>query len=147
MRPRRAEADAAGSRSRAGAWLVRPAAVWCGFAVVHLYFLGWMASFFLHGWAFSDTEQYREWAMAGYNAPVEDSVSPWVYPVLAQVFIFLPRVMGHDLYLLGWTLMITALNAVAMWFLLHRAHRPARGELPELVGDGPGGVVRRYGNL
>ena len=65
MRPRRAEADAAGFRSRAGAWLMRPAAVWCGFAVVHLYFLGWMASFFLHGWAFSDTEQYREWAMAG----------------------------------------------------------------------------------
>ncbi|HAG63570.1 MAG TPA: hypothetical protein DCL70_06115, partial [Kocuria sp.] len=60
---------------------MRPAAVWCGFAVVHLYFLGWMASFFLHGWAFSDTEQYREWAMAGYNAPVEGSVSPWVYPV------------------------------------------------------------------
>ncbi|MGW2672849.1 hypothetical protein [Kocuria rhizophila] len=145
MRPRRAEADAAGFRSRAGAWLMRPAAVWCGFAVVHLYFLGWMASFFLHGWAFSDTEQYREWAMAGYNAPVEDSVSPWVYPVLAQVFIFLPRVMGHDLYLLGWTLMITALNAVAMWFLLHRAHRPARGELPELAGDGPSGVVVRAG--
>lgn len=135
MRPRRAEADAAGFRSRAGAWLVRPAAVWCGFAVVHLYFLGWMASFFLHGWAFSDTEQYREWAMAGYNAPVTDAVSPWVYPVLAQIPIMLPRIAGHDLYLLAWTLMITVLDAVAMWFLLHRAHRPARGELPELVGD------------
>lgn len=114
---------------------MRPAAVWCGFAVVHLYFLGWMASFFLHGWAFSDTEQYREWAMAGYNAPVEDSVSPWVYPVLAQPFILLPRIMGHDLYLLGWTLMITVLDAVALWFLLHRAHRPARGELPGLIGE------------
>ena len=114
---------------------MRPASVWCGFAVVHLYFLGWMASFFLHGWAFSDTEQYREWAMAGYNAPVTDAVSPWVYPVLAQIPIMLPRIAGHDLYLLAWTLMITALNAVAMWFLLHRAHRPARGELPELVGE------------
>ncbi|MDO4917965.1 glycosyltransferase 87 family protein [Kocuria sp.] len=101
--------------------LLRPAAVWCGFAVVHVYFLGWMASFFLHGWAFSDTEQYREWAMAGYNAPVSDAVSPWVYPVLAQVPIMLPRLAGHDLYLLAWTLVITALNAVAMWFLLHRA--------------------------
>ncbi|WP_439108823.1 hypothetical protein [Kocuria tytonicola] len=94
-----------------------------------------MASFFLHGWAFSDTEQYREWAMAGYNAPVTDAVSPWVYPVLAQIPIMLPRIAGHDLYLLAWTLMITVLNAVAMWFLLHRAHRPARGELPELVGE------------
>jgi len=118
-------------------WLLTPAAVWCGFAVVHVYFLCWMASFFLHGWAFSDTEQYREWAMAGYNAPVTDAVSPWVYPVLAQVPIMLPRIAGHDLYLLAWTLMITVLDAVAMWFLLHRAHRPARGELPELVGGTP----------
>ena len=104
-------------------WLLTPAAVWCGFAVVHVYFLCWMASFFLHGWAFSDTEQYREWAMAGYNAPVTDAVSPWVYPVLAQVPIMFPRIAGYDLYLLAWTLMITALNAVAMWFLLHRAPR------------------------
>ncbi|WP_424321734.1 hypothetical protein [Kocuria tytonicola] len=94
-----------------------------------------MASFFLHGWAFSDTEQYREWAMAGYNAPVTDAVSPWVYPVLAQLPIMLPRIAGHDLYLLAWTLMITVLNAAAMWFLLHRAHRPAVGELPGPVGD------------
>ena len=125
--------------------LMHPGAVWCGFAVVHLYFLGWMASFFLRGEAFSDTEQYREWAMAGYNAPVTDAVSPWVYPVLAQVPIMLPRIAGHDLYLFAWTLMVTVLNTVAMWFLLHRAHRPARGELPELVGEppvrSPGGSV------
>lgn len=111
-------------------WLMTPAAVWCGFAGVHVYFLCWMATFFLHGWAFSDTEQYREWAMAGYDAPASGSVSPWVYPVLAQIPIMLPRIAGHDLYLLAWTLMITALNAVAMWFLLHRAHRPEAGELP-----------------
>ncbi|WP_330445881.1 hypothetical protein OH817_09125 [Kocuria rhizophila] len=129
--------DAAAARPRGLERLMRPAAVWCGFAVVHLYFLGWMASFFLHGWAFSDTEQYREWAMAGYNAPVEGSVSPWVYPVLAQPFILLPRIMGHDLYLLGWTLMITVLDAVALWFLLHRAHRPAAWELPGPRGGTP----------
>lgn len=113
----------AARRRRPPAWLNRPAAVWVGFAVVHVYFLCWMATFFLHGWAFSDTEQYREWAMAGYNAPDQGSVSPWVYPVLAQVPIMFPRIAGHDLYLLAWTLMITALNAVAMWFLLHRAPR------------------------
>ena len=110
-------------RRRPQEWLNRPAAVWVGFAVVHVYFLCWMATFFLHGWAFSDTEQYREWAMAGYNAPDQGSVSPWVYPVLAQVPIMFPRIAGYDLYLLAWTLMITALNAVAMWFLLHRAPR------------------------
>ena len=44
-------------RRRPQEWLNRPAAVWVGFAVVHVYFLCWMATFFLHGWAFSDTEQ------------------------------------------------------------------------------------------
>ena len=67
-----------------------PSSVWWGFAVVHLYFLGWMASFFLNGDTFSDTEQYRQWAMDGYNpANLDGKISPWVYPVLAQIPIFL----------------------------------------------------------
>lgn len=104
------------------AWFSRPSSVWWGFAVVHLYYLGWMASFFLNGWAFSDTEQYREWAMAGFSTDVaEQSISPWVYPVLAQIPIHLAGIAGHDLYLLAWTLIITALNALAIWFLTRRS--------------------------
>ncbi|MBA4102117.1 MAG: hypothetical protein C0488_07775, partial [Arthrobacter sp.] len=64
-------------------WFARASSVWWGFAVVHLYFLGWMASFFLHGDTFSDTEQYRQWAMDGYNpGDLDGKISPWVYPVL-----------------------------------------------------------------
>lgn len=111
-------------------WFSRPSSVWWGFAVVHVYYLGWMASFFLNGWAFSDTEQYREWAMAGFTPDVADaSISPWVYPVLAQIPIHLAGIIGHDLYLLAWTLIITALNAVAIWFLTRRSMR-GRGVAP-----------------
>ena len=107
--------------TRVIAWFSRPSSVWWGFAVVHLYYLGWMASFFLNGWAFSDTEQYREWAMAGFSTDVADqSISPWVYPVLAQIPIHVAGIAGHDLYLLAWTLIISALNAVAIWFLTRR---------------------------
>ncbi|WP_430298377.1 glycosyltransferase 87 family protein [Sinomonas sp. B1-1] len=105
-------------------WFSRPSSVWWGFAVVHLYFLGWMASFFLDGGTFSDTEQYRQWAMAGYNPDsLGGKISPWVYPVLAQIPIFLANVAGPQLYLLVWTLIITALNAVAMLYLTRGPRR------------------------
>ena len=106
------------------AWFARPGSVWWGFAVVHLYFLAWMASFFLHGDTFSDTEQYRQWAFGGYNpANLDGKISPWVYPVLAQIPIFLAGVAGPALYLLVWTLLITALNAVGLWYLTRGPRR------------------------
>lgn len=104
---------------RVVSWFSRPSSVWWGFAVVHVYFLGWMASFFIRGDAFSDTEQYRQWATEDY-LPAGDNpaISPWVYPVLAQIPIRVAGIAGHDLYLLVWTLIITALNALAIWFLI-----------------------------
>lgn len=51
----------------------------------------------------------------------DQSISPWVYPVLAQLPIHAAGIAGHDLYLLAWTLIITALNAVAIWFLTRRS--------------------------
>ena len=114
------------------AWFSRPSSVWWGFAVVHLYFLGWMMSFVIHGDAFSDTEQYRTWAMAGYDpGDREGEISPWVYPVLAQIPILLAGIAGHGPYLLVWTLIITVLNALGLEGLRQRiggAHRhDARG--------------------
>ena len=111
-------------------WFARPSSVWWGFAVVHLYFLGWMASFFLNGETFSDTEQYRQWAMAGYNpADLAGKISPWVYPVLAQIPIFLANIAGPSLYLLAWFLIITALNAVGLLYLT-RGPRKVTGIAP-----------------
>jgi hypothetical protein len=106
--------------AKAVGWFTRPSSVWWGFAVVHLYFLGWMASFFLNGDTFSDTEQYRQWAQDGYNPQdLDGKISPWVYPVLAQLPILLANVAGPSLYLLVWFLIITALNAVGLAFLTH----------------------------
>ncbi|HEY1156346.1 MAG TPA: glycosyltransferase 87 family protein [Arthrobacter sp.] len=111
-------------------WFARPSSVWWGFAVVHLYFLGWMASFFLNGDTFSDTEQYRQWATAGYNpADLAGKISPWVYPVLAQIPIFLANIAGPSLYLLVWFLIITALNAVGLLYLT-RGPRTVTGIAP-----------------
>ncbi|BCW73747.1 glycosyltransferase 87 family protein [Arthrobacter sp. NicSoilB11] len=111
-------------------WFARPSSVWWGFAVVHLYFLGWMASFFLNGDTFSDTEQYRQWALDGYNpADLTGKISPWVYPVLAQIPIFLANIAGPGLYLLVWFLIITALNAVGLVYLT-RGPRKVTGIAP-----------------
>ncbi|WP_439898658.1 glycosyltransferase 87 family protein [Paenarthrobacter nitroguajacolicus] len=105
-------------------WFARPASVWWGFAAVHIFFLCWMASFFLHGDTFSDTEQYRQWAMEGYHPEsLTGKISPWVYPVLAQIPIFLAGIAGPDLYLLVWTLIITALNALGLWYLTRGPRR------------------------
>jgi hypothetical protein len=104
--------------ARAVAWFGSRTSVWWGFAAVHLYFLGWMLSFVVHGDTFSDTEQYRQWALAGYQpGDVHGAISPWVYPVLAQLPIFLANIVGPNLYLLVWMLIITALNAGALAFL------------------------------
>lgn len=111
-------------------WFARPSSVWWGFAVVHLYFLGWMASFFLNGDTFSDTEQYRQWALDGYNpADLTGKISPWVYPVLAQIPIFLANIAGPGPYLLVWFLIITALNAVGLVYLT-RGPRKVTGIAP-----------------
>ncbi|MHA7301898.1 glycosyltransferase 87 family protein [Pseudarthrobacter sp. MDT1-22] len=111
-------------------WFARPSSVWWGFAVIHLYFLGWMASFFLNGDTFSDTEQYRQWAMDGYSPDsLDGKISPWVYPVLAQIPIFLANIAGPSLYLLCWFLIITGLNAVGLAFLT-RGPRKVKGIAP-----------------
>lgn len=106
------------------AWFGTRASVWWGFAVVHGYFLAWMASFFLRGDTFSDTEQYRQWATGVVpDRPGMAPITPWVYPALAQIPIHLANVFGPSLYLLGWFLLITALNAWALVVLLSGPRR------------------------
>ncbi|MDD0858547.1 hypothetical protein NHF46_13715 [Arthrobacter alpinus] len=112
------------------AWFRTPASVWWGFAAVHGFFLAWMFSFIVHSNTFSDTEQYRQWALLGYNpSSLGETISPWVYPLLAQLPIFAANIFGPSLYLLGWTLIIIALNAVGLAFLT-RGKRAVSGIAP-----------------
>ncbi len=115
---------------KALAWFRTPVSVWWGFAAVHGFFLAWMMSFIVHGDTFSDTEQYRQWALLGYNpSHLGDAISPWVYPLLAQIPIFAATMFGPSLYLLGWTVIIIALNAVGLLFLT-RGNRSTSGIAP-----------------
>ncbi len=112
------------------AWFRTPGSVWWGFAAVHLFFLAWMMSFVVHGDTFSDTEQYRQWALLGYNPDfLGDVISPWVYPLLAQLPIFAANIFGPSLYLLGWMLIVTALNAAGLYMLV-RGKRASSGVAP-----------------
>ncbi|WP_342028163.1 hypothetical protein [Arthrobacter alpinus] len=89
-----------------------------------------MMSFIIHGDTFSDTQQYRQWALLGYNpSDLGDVISPWVYPLLAQLPIFAANMFGPSLYLLGWTLIVIALNALGMVFLT-RGKRSHSGIAP-----------------
>jgi uncharacterized membrane protein len=89
-----------------------------------------MMSFIVHGNTFSDTEQYRQWAQLGYNpSDLGEVISPWVYPLLAQLPIFAANMFGPSLYLLGWTLIIIVLNAVGLVFLT-RGKRSVSGIAP-----------------
>ena len=57
--------------------------------------------------------------MAGYDpTDAGGGISPWVYPVLAQIPIHLAGIAGHGPYLLVWTLIITVLNAAIAATLL-----------------------------
>lgn len=68
--------------------------------------------------------------MLGYNPQdLGDAITPWVYPVLAQIPIFAANVFGPHLYLLGWTLIITVLDAIGLWFLT-RGPRSTSGIAP-----------------
>ncbi|WHF21548.1 hypothetical protein QJS66_15200 [Kocuria rhizophila] len=82
--------------SRAGARLVRPAAVWCGFAGGAAVLPGLDGLLSCTAGRSATPSSTGEWAMAGYNAPVEDPLARGCTRARAGVH-FLPRVMGHDL--------------------------------------------------
>ena len=100
------------------------AALWAVFALVHLWltYLGVVA---VPAEAFHDVDLYRWWMYLALDQgqwPVLDDA--WVYPVGALVPMLLPA-MGTTVstvgYALGWCLLVTALDAVAVVVLVRRA--------------------------
>ncbi|CAL8900212.1 hypothetical protein KVA01_10760 [Kocuria varians] len=95
--------------------LMTPRALLVGFLLVHLGFLVFALIVSLRGNAFSDTNIYRDWASAGFDERnIPSGPSPWVYPVLAQVPMWLAGLAGPGPFFFLWVLMISVLNAVAM---------------------------------
>lgn len=98
-----------------------PRALLVGFLLVHLGFLLFALIVSLQGNAFSDTNIYRAWAEAGFNERnIPSGPSPWVYPVLAQVPMWLAGLAGPGPFFFLWVLVISVLNAVAMAKLTDR---------------------------
>lgn len=112
----------AASWSRALVGLLRSRAVLIGaFAAVHLW-IGLVGTVIIPTRAFWDVDLYRWWMWQGLHQgtwPVLDG--DWVYPAGAILPMLLPGFVDTwdtRTYAVAWTLLITALNALAAWTLL-----------------------------
>ncbi|WP_024286559.1 glycosyltransferase 87 family protein [Cellulomonas sp. KRMCY2] len=100
------------------------AALWVAFVLVHLW-LTVLGVLVVPAEAFHDVDLYRWWmylALERGQWPVLDDA--WVYPVGALVPMLLPAVgttVSTVGYALGWCLLVTALDAVAVVVLVRRA--------------------------
>lgn len=103
-------------------------AVWAGFAVVHAW-LAYVGVVLAPAASFHDVDLYRWWmylATAEGVWPVLDG--PWVYPAGAIVPMLLPALgsaTSSTAYAIGWCLLVTILDGVAVSGLLRRGRRGA----------------------
>ncbi len=98
------------------------AAVWTAFALVH----GWLMLLgvvLIPQRAFWDLDLYRWWMWQGLHDGVWQGVDvSWVYPPLATLPMLggaVGSTVGTAQYATAWSLMVTALDAVAVFALLH----------------------------
>jgi len=106
------------------AFLRRPVALWCGFALVHAVLIALNLSGV--GWPLGDVERvYLGWAEGTTSGAVRLGIdTDFVYPILALAPILASLVFGAPLYALTWLGLVTVLNAAAFAVLLGR--RPGR---------------------
>lgn len=107
------------------ALLTRRGLFW-GFLAVHGGFLAFALIVSLRGEAFSDTFIYRDWAAAGFDdSRLAGGPSPWVYPILALVPLYLAGIAGPGPYFFLWVLMIAVLDALALGKLTDWGRKPS----------------------
>lgn len=120
---------------------MRAAPVWLAFAVVHAW-TALVGLVVIPAEAFHDLDLYRWWshlALAEGVWPVLDE--PWVYPVGALVPILLPGLATTTStfgYALGWCVLVTGLNGLAVGALLRR---PTARATSQATSRAPGGVA------
>ena len=129
----------------------RAVATWAAFAVVHLW-LAYVGVVLLPAESFHDVDLYRWWMYLGTAEgiwPVLDG--PWVYPAGAIVPMLLPALgsaTSTPAYAIGWCLLVTILDGLAVAALLRRGHRGALGAawwLASLAALGPVAMGRLDG--
>ena len=116
------------SRPQVARWAQSRRALWTAFAAVHVW-LAFVGIVLIPSRAFYDLVLYQYWVATGLGGgpwPVLDG--PWVYPVGALLPMLVPALAGLSsvaAYALGWSVLVTALDAVAVWALARRGS--ARG--------------------
>ncbi|WP_136517908.1 glycosyltransferase 87 family protein [Cellulomonas telluris] len=122
--------------------------MWVGFVLAHVW-LTRLGSLVLLNQSFGDVDLYRRWMEAGLTQgwwPVLDEA--WVYPAGAIVPLLAPTLVAGTAaggaYVLGWCVLVTALDALAVSALLRRpgGHVAAAWWLAFLVLLGPVAIGR-----
>lgn len=116
----------------------RAALVWAAFGAVHLANI--LLNLFHPGRPLSDvTTVYRSWVNAMLNgAGVPGVDKPFVYPVASLLPMLLARLVGGDSAVgmgLAWLVIVTALDALALWVLTR-----AGGRVSKSAGAWPAGL-------
>lgn len=106
--------------------LVRhPGLLWSAFIVVHVWTM-WLGIVVVPGVLGDVTGVYRFWVQNAQNgAGVVGIATPWVYPILALVPLFIPSITGLANYTLTWLIMISLGDAIAFFYLIRGATSPA----------------------
>ena len=102
------------------------AALWAGFAIVHLA-LAWL-NLAGPGYPFGDvTGVYRVWAETAQHGWLRMGIdAPWVYPILAFAPMTAALAFGSEFYGQTWLVMVALLDAIAFSVLLGRARLSLR---------------------
>lgn len=116
------------------------AALWTAFLLVHGW-IGYVGTVLIPNRAFWDLDLYRWWMWQGLHQgvwPVLDG--DWVYPagaVLPMVVPALVDAVDTFTYAAGWTVLVTALDAVAVGVLLRGARRGGGAHVRGVVAVDP----------
>lgn len=124
--------------------------LWTGFAAVHAW-LAVVGVFLRRSEVFWDVDLYRFWVLTALDLgswPVLHT--DWVYPAgaLAPMLLVSPAATSSTAYALGWAVLVTALNAVAVVVLLRSTPHGATGAwwwLASMAALGPVGMGRLEG--
>jgi hypothetical protein len=110
-----ADESRAAQPHRVTAWLLSPAGLLTGYLAVHLGYLAYLSIFVFQGQAFSDTNIYRAWAADGFPQNVQPS--PWVYPMVGLLPIWISGLAGPGPFLILWVVLTSLLNGAALGIL------------------------------
>ena len=103
--------------------------LWVAFALISIW-LGWQG-YVSEAVPYGDVSfVYEFWAgQAAGGAGIVGLDSQWVYPAAALIPILLPLIAGPGLYVFGWILLVTLINAGAFAYLLYSAEGTKRNAL------------------